>query len=113
MSYKSFISNGNMFFMIGDNTIIDFNSHENVEKLVKSAEGNLEQLILEIKTGIIASANEELLLMESGSQGNLNKTLAYAKIMDMVNQYIYVENEKKRVESENQANPEERWLSGE
>lgn len=110
MTYRSFISNSNVFFMIGDDTILDFNSHENVEKLVKSSNDALETLILEVKEKLVQYATEELSLMEQGVQGDLTNTLAYAKIMHMLNQYIYVENEKKRFETEGNV-PEERWLS--
>lgn len=110
MSYRSFISNGNMFFMIGDDTVIDFNSHENVETLVKASEKNLENLILEIKEGLINSANKELELMEAGTPGNLTETLAYGKIMNMLNQYIYIENERKKFEEAGNVS-QERWLS--
>lgn len=110
MSYRSFISNSNVFFIIGDDTVIDFNSHENVEKLVKSSNDALDTLITEVKEKLLHYAAEEINLMEQGVKGDLTNTLAYAKIMHMLNQYIYIENERKKIEQEANA-PQERWLS--
>ena len=110
MTYRSFISNSNVFFIIGDDTVLDFNSHENVEKLVESSNDALETLIAEVKEKLMQYAVEELALMEQGVKGDLTNTLAYAKIMHMLNQYIFVTNEKKRFETEGNAS-QERWLS--
>lgn len=108
MSYRSAIVNDRVVFFLSDTEIIELNTYDSVQKLVNASEDNLSQLIEEIKNNLISYANEELDLMQSTDNPMLTKTLAYAKIMQMVSYYFY-EEERKKLDEEKRLQHEGEW----
>lgn len=107
MAYKSIVSEDRVVFLIGDDTALELNSYDKVKQLVEASSENLPLLIAEINDKLISSANEELLKMEDGTGSLLQKTAAYVKLLQVVGQYHFIE-EQKRQEQERQ----EREASG-
>jgi hypothetical protein len=113
MSYRSAVVEDRVMFFLSDTEIIELNSYDKMQKLVNASEGNLDQLLAEIRTNLLAFADEELDLMESVDDPLLTKTLAYAKIMQVVSHYFFQE-ERKRLDAEkekevNESNGDWSW----
>ena len=106
MAYRSVIVEDRVMFFLSDTDIIELNSLDKVQRLVNAAEGNLEQLISDLKTNLIASANEELNLLEGPENPLLTKTLAYAKLMQVVSHYFF-QLEQDRLDAERVREAEE------
>lgn len=105
MSYRSVISDDRVMFFLSDTDVFELNSLDKVQKLVNASEGNLEQLVNEIKDNLIIFANEEIELMQGTENPLLTKTLAYAKLMQVVSHYFFQKerdrlNEQHRIEAE-------------
>jgi hypothetical protein len=107
MAYRSVVAEDRILFFLSDTNIIELNSYDKVKMLVEASSGNLESLIADINENLIASAEEELVKMTDGTGSLLQKTSAYAKLLQVVGQYHYLE-EKNRQEKLEQ----ERLASG-
>lgn len=106
MSYRSIIVDDRVMFFLSDTDALELNSLDKVQKLVNASEGNLDQLINEIKENLIASANEEIELMEGVDNPLLTKTLAYAKLMQVVSHYFF-QKERDRLDEQRRKEAEE------
>ncbi len=106
MSYRSVLVEDRVMFFLSDTDVIELNSYDKVKKLVNASEGNLEQLIEEVKTNLASAVDEEITLMESIDNPNLTKTLAYAKIMQVLSHYFFQE-ERDRLDEERRREHEE------
>jgi|LakMenEpi03Aug12_release.lakeMendotaPanAssembly.Ray.scaffolds.fasta_scaffold147196_5 hypothetical protein len=98
MAYKSLLSEDRVIFLIGDSTVIELNSYDNVKKFAAASTENLPKLIEEINTNLISFANEELEKMVDGTGSVLQKTIAYVKLLQVVGQYHATEEENRKVE---------------
>lgn len=102
MAYRSIVAEDRVLFFLTDTNIIELNSYDKVKTLVEASSGNLESLIAEINENLIASAEEELVKMTDGTGSLLQKTAAYVKLLQVVGQYHYLEeqNRQERLEQE-------------
>lgn len=100
MSYKSLLSEDRVIFLIGDSMVIELNSYDNIKKFVSVSEENLPKLIEEINTNLIAFANEELEKMVDGTGSVLQKTIAYVKLLQVVGQYHFTEEQNRQIEEQ-------------
>lgn len=91
MSYRMIQVSDKFLFFVSDTNAIELNTYDNVKEFIGYSETNLSSLINDIKSGLIEAANEELVKMETGSDQNLLKTMAYVKLLQVVNQYFYSE----------------------
>lgn len=93
-----------ILFLMSDTEVLELTSHDKIKQFVEASESNLEELISEVKSGLLAAVQEELELFDTEDVALLQKTLAYAKLLQVVNQYRYIE----KVEAARKAEEEER-----
>lgn len=89
---------------LSETEILELTSHDKIKQLVEASESNLEQLIDDIKSNLSEAVQEELELFDTEDVAVLQKTLAYAKLLQVVNQYRYIE----KIEAARRAEEEER-----
>ena len=99
MAYRSAVVEDRVLFFLSDTDILELNSYDKVQTLVNASQDNLEQLINEIKANLVSSAQEEIDIMQSIDNPILTKTLAYAKLMQVVSYYFY-QQERERLDEE-------------
>ena len=107
MAFRTIRTDDRILFFLSDTEVLELTSHDKIKKLVEASESNLEQLIDEIKTNLLEAAQEELELFDTEDVSLLQKTLAYAKLLQSVNHYRHIEKlEAARIaeEEERQAN---------
>lgn len=106
MSYRSVIADDRVMFFLSDTDVFELNSLDKVQKLVNASEDNLDQLVNDIKNNLIVFANEEIELMEGTENPLLTKTLAYAKLMQVVSHYFF-QKERDRLDEQRKKEAEE------
>lgn len=107
MAYKTIKSEDRILFFLSDTEVIELSSHDKIKQLVEASAENLEQLIDDIKTNLRESVEEELELFDTEDVSLLQKTVVYAKLLQVVNHYRYIEKQeaaRKAEEEERQAN---------
>lgn len=100
MAYKSILSEDRVVFILGDDTVIELNSYDKVKQLIGASNENLDLLIQEINDNLISYANEELSKMVDGTGSLLQKTGAYVRLLQVVGQYFYLEEQKRLAEEQ-------------
>jgi len=100
MAYKSMISDDRVIFIIGDNTALELTSYDKVKELVNASSENLSLLVDEINSNLVSFANEELLKMTDGTGSILQKTSAYVKLLQIVGQYHFIEEQNRQIEEQ-------------
>jgi hypothetical protein len=107
MTFRTIRTDDRILFFLSDTEILELTSHDKIKQLVEASESNLEQLIDEIKSNLLEAVQEELELFDTEDVSLLQKTLAYAKLLQVVNQYRFMEkaeSARKAEEEERQAN---------
>lgn len=104
MTFRTIRTDDRILFFLSDTEILELTSHDKIKQLVEASESNLEQLIDEIKSNLSEAVQEELEIFDTEDVAVLQKTLAYAKLLQSVNQYRYIE----KVEAARKAEEEER-----
>ena len=104
MAFRTIRTDDRILFFLSDTEVLELTSHDKIKQLVEASESNLEQLINEIKTGLSEAVEEELELFDTEDVSVLQKTLAYAKLLQVVNQYRCIE----KAEAARKAEEEER-----
>ena len=104
MAFKTIRTDDRILFFLSDTEILELTSHDKVKQLVEASSSNLDQLIDEIKTNLLDAVQEELELFDTEDVSLLQKTLAYAKLLQVVNQYRCME----KAEAARKAEEEER-----
>jgi uncharacterized protein YcbK (DUF882 family) len=107
MAFKTIQTDDKILFFLSDTEVLELTSYDSVKRLVEASSSNLDQLINEVKTNLVESVQEDLNLFDTEDVQLLQKTLAYAKLLQVVNQYRYVE----KIESARKAEEEERLLN--
>jgi hypothetical protein len=107
MAFRTIRTDDRILFFLSDTEVLELTNHDKVKQLVEASEANLDQLINEIKIGLIEAAQEELELFDTEDVSLLQKTLAYAKLLQVVNQYRCME----KAEAARKALEEERFAN--
>jgi hypothetical protein len=107
MAFRTIQTEDKVLFFLSDTEVIELTNYDSVKKLVEASDSNLEQLIDEVKTKLTQSVQEDLVDFDTEDVQLLQKSLAYAKILQAVNQYRYIE----KVEAARKAEEEERSLN--
>jgi uncharacterized protein YcbK (DUF882 family) len=107
MAFRTIQTDDKILFFLSDTEVLELTNYDNVKKLVEASSSNLDQLIDEVKTKLVESVEEDLNLFDTEDVQLLQKTLAYAKLLQVVNQYRYVE----KIEAARKAEEEERLLN--
>jgi hypothetical protein len=107
MAFRTIQTEDKVLFFLSDTEVIELTNYDSVKKLVEASDSNLEQLIDEVKTKLNQSVQEDLVDFDTEDVQLLQKSLAYAKILQAVNQYRYIE----KVEAARKAEEEERSLN--
>jgi hypothetical protein len=107
MAFKTIQTEDKVLFFLSDTEVLELTNYDSVKKLVEASDSNLEQLISEVKTKLAQSVQEDLEDFDTEDVQLLQKSLAYAKLLQVVNQYRYVE----KIEAARKAEEEERSLN--
>jgi hypothetical protein len=93
MTYKKILLGDRLIFGVSDTEFVDIDSYEKFNYFCSLSESHKEDLIQDIKDGLMEAVEEELASLESGSQNHLTKTTAYVRLMQTVSSSIYINNE--------------------
>jgi len=104
MAFKTMIVEDRVLFFLSDTEVLELTGHDKIKRLVEASESNLEQLINEVKENLLKYAEEEIELFDTEDVSLLQKTLAYAKLLQSVNHYRHIE----KIETARKAEEEER-----
>jgi hypothetical protein len=104
MAFKTIRAEDRILFFLSETEVIELTSHDKIKQLVEASASNLDQLIDEIKTNLVEAAQEELEMFDTEDVSMLQKTLAYAKLLQSVNHYRHIE----KIEAARKAEEEER-----
>jgi uncharacterized protein YcbK (DUF882 family) len=107
MAFRTIQTDDKILFFLSDTEVLELTNYDNVKKLVEASSSNLDQLIDEVKTKLVESVQEDLQDFDTEDVQILQKSLAYAKLLQVVNQYRYVE----KIEAARKAEEEERLLN--
>lgn len=89
MSYKTMFLHDQLLFIVSDGEAIQFNSSQDVERLISSGT-TFEELIEFVSSSISSSLEEEVQGMsnlDSSTQKPFTKTAAYAKLLTPIGEY--------------------------
>jgi len=107
MTFKTIRTEDRILFFLSETEALELTSHDKIKRLVEASDSNLDQLIDEIKTNLVEAVQEELELFDTEDVSLLQKTLAYAKLLQSVNHYRHIE----KLEAARIAEEEERQLN--
>jgi hypothetical protein len=100
MTYQKILVGDKLIFGVSDTEFIDIDGHEKFNYFCSLSESHKEDLIQDIKDGLMEAVEEELSCLDTGSQDHLTKTIAYVRLMQTVSSSIYINNETLAKEQE-------------
>lgn len=109
MAYRSIFTGENVLFFLSDTEVFELSTYDNYKRLVENSEENKDLLIEQIENNLLEAATEEISILKLDENvSNLQKTMAYAKLLQSVFHYQKL---KKNEDAELERQARERYLN--